>query len=80
MRTSSETGLINAQAPTPLMDERLETWQPERISDRKLLELRTRLEKINRLGDAFADVALSAPLQARLRKLNPPASPPGFGK
>lgn len=74
MRSSPVTASIKANNPRPLMEERLEAWQPERISDRKLEELQNRLEKIRRLGDSFAAVELSPPLQARLRELTGPVS------
>ena len=76
MRSSPATASIKAQNPRPLMEERLEAWQPDLISDRKLVELQNRLAKIRCLGDAFAAVELSAPLQARLRHLTGPVSQP----
>ncbi|MEX2672534.1 MAG: hypothetical protein WD294_10530 [Phycisphaeraceae bacterium] len=58
------------QTSDSLKDERLSDWHPDRISDRKLLELRNRLEKVRRFGDAFAKVGFSEPLERRLQKLD----------
>ncbi|MHC4994072.1 MAG: hypothetical protein ACYTGQ_03370 [Planctomycetota bacterium] len=39
------------------------------MSDRKLVELQTRLEKLKRLGDAFANVDFSPDAKDRLRRI-----------
>lgn len=75
MRTSPETARTHARTAATLKDERLASWHPDRISDRKLIELANRLEKVQRLGDAFADIALASPLHQRLDRLREPAAP-----
>jgi hypothetical protein len=69
MRSSPQTAATHAQVPDPFKDERPGAWQPDRISDRKLIELANRLEKVRQLGDAFAGISLSESLQIRLRQL-----------
>jgi hypothetical protein len=66
---STETVKSSSQTPGRLMDEPLEEWAPTRMSDRKLVELQTRLEKLKRLGDAFANVDFSPDAKDRLRRI-----------
>ena len=56
----------NQATPDPLTDEQDEKGHPSRISDRKLLELVERLERIRQLGGPFAEVKLSPRLRVRL--------------
>ncbi len=69
MRTSTETATGQSQPPAPLMDERTCDWHPQRISDRKLLELQSRMERLKRLGDTFVGLSFSEEAQARLDRL-----------
>lgn len=71
MRRPSRQSESNHQPPSPLMEERTDGWRPERISDRKLLELSSRLENIQSLGGAFANISFSPQLQQRLETLTP---------
>lgn len=66
---SIETVDSLSQVTSKLMDERLATWAPTRMSDRKLVELQTRLEKLKRLGDAFTDVDFSPEASEQLRRI-----------
>ncbi|QNN22996.1 hypothetical protein HED60_12200 [Planctomycetales bacterium ZRK34] len=69
MRRPSNQSEINHQSTGPLMEERAGDWRPDRISDRKLLELSSRLETIQKLGGAFANISFSPQLQQRLGAL-----------
>jgi len=71
MRPSTEMMPSERKPADPLTDERAGDWRPDRISDRKLLELRTRLDKLHRLGGAFAEVRLSDEAEARLATVHP---------
>lgn len=64
-RLPSESAAGHRESP-PLMDGRGEDWTPNRISDRKLLELAHRLEHLRSLGGPFTALALSPHAQARL--------------
>ncbi|MBI1369081.1 MAG: hypothetical protein GC162_10560 [Planctomycetes bacterium] len=59
----------------PLKEEGTDDWRPDRISDRKLIELSARLTSVQRLGGTFARIAFSPAMQARLDALNPTAPP-----
>ena len=41
-------------------------WHPARISNQNLSDLQQKLEKVQRLGGAFADVSFSPDITARL--------------
>jgi hypothetical protein len=56
----------NLTTAAQLTDELDGMGQPSRISDRKLLELVERLERLRQLGGPFAEVELSPPLRVRL--------------
>ncbi len=66
---SSAASTDQLQPTGPLTDERSVRWHPAAISDRKLTELHKRLEKVRRLGDAFAHVRLSPQVERRLHRL-----------
>jgi hypothetical protein len=68
-RPASDTVLRLTQPAAPATDDRAEDWNPDRISDRKLLELHSKLDRLRRFGGAFADIGLSDQAQARLQKL-----------
>lgn len=59
-RTAGHQGL------SQLMDEPGNDWTPNRISDRKLLELASRLEHLRSIGGPFTALSLSCNAQARL--------------
>ena len=62
----------NPSQPQDLLtDERSEDWHPARISDRKLIELASRLDKVRRAGSAFADIDLSLEARERLKRIAP---------
>jgi hypothetical protein len=60
-------------SPRPLdaavMDVAAPDWRPDAISDDQLLAVHRRLERLHDLGDAFADVHLSAQATDRLQRL-----------
>jgi hypothetical protein len=56
----------NLTTAARLKDELDGMGQPSRISDRKLLELVERLDRLRQLGGPFAEVELSPSLRVRL--------------
>ncbi len=66
MRSSTETVTALNLSPAAFKDERDEDWSPQRLSDRKLVELKHRLDRLHSLGDAFAGVTLSETARTRL--------------
>jgi hypothetical protein len=66
MRSSPESAEHGLLGLGPLKDERAASWDPARISDRKLFELKSKLERVQRLGGAFAQVDVSPWIKARL--------------
>jgi len=71
MRTSTESADRPAGTDPRLKEEPGIDWHPDRISDRDLLELNNRLERVRQLGGAFATVRLSDEAKARLDRLSP---------
>jgi MraZ protein len=61
---------LKGKPTSPLKDERTEDWHPSRISDRKLLELRARLDRLRRTGDTFALVRFSTQVETRIGELD----------
>lgn len=74
MRMSPLTSSDRAQPTSQLKVERPSDWHPAKLSDRKLSQLRRKLVKVQRLGDAFATVGFSPQAEVRLQE-NPEESP-----
>lgn len=66
---SPRTQLDQGQPVLVRMEAAEPEWHPAAISDRQLLEFNDRLAKVRRLGDAFADLELSAQATDRLQGL-----------
>ena len=60
------------QSDSRIKDDPAARWHPAKISDRKLIELRQRLVKVQRLGGPFALIELSDMARQRLAALDGP--------
>lgn len=64
------TSTYPVQSDSPPREGSAARWHPAEISDRELTELRSRLEKVRRLGGPFAMIELSQAAQRRLEAID----------